>query len=35
MIVGGQVQAALFCRRCGASLPADSAFCNKCGERIV
>ena len=35
MIVGNQTQAALFCRRCGASLPADSAFCAQCGERVI
>jgi len=35
MMIGGQVQPALYCRKCGASLPADSAFCNKCGERII
>jgi hypothetical protein len=35
MLVGNQVQPALFCRRCGGSLPVDSAFCAQCGERIV
>jgi hypothetical protein len=35
MMIGGQTQPVLFCRNCGASLPVDSAFCNKCGERIV
>ena len=25
----------IFCIRCGAKLPADSAFCNKCGAPVV
>lgn len=25
----------VFCRKCGAQLPADSIFCGSCGEKIV
>lgn len=25
----------LFCRKCGAKIPADSAFCMECGEKVV
>ena len=25
----------VFCRHCGASLPADSRFCNKCGTQLI
>ena len=25
----------LFCRRCGAQIPPDSAFCPKCGEKVI
>lgn len=25
----------LFCRKCGKDIPADSAFCPKCGERVI
>ena len=24
-----------FCRKCGAQIPADSAFCPKCGEKVI
>ena len=25
----------LFCRKCGARIPADSAYCQKCGEKVI
>lgn len=25
----------LFCRKCGAKIPSDSAFCPECGERVI
>jgi hypothetical protein len=33
--VMSQVSRPSFCRRCGASLSSDSAFCSQCGERII
>jgi len=27
-------QAAVFCNKCGARNPVDSAFCNKCGAKM-
>ncbi len=35
MSIGNQMQPALFCRRCGAGLQSDSAFCAQCGERVI
>lgn len=28
-------QQMFFCRKCGARIPADSAFCPKCGEKVI
>ena len=25
----------LFCRKCGARIPADSTFCPRCGEKVI
>ena len=31
----GQNLGLLFCRNCGAQLPSDSKFCNRCGTPVV
>ena len=33
--IAEELNPTLFCRKCGARIPADSTFCPRCGEKVI